>query len=430
MIKHESSHTREELLKSKDNQNKWSVRSFFIYALAGMTWTIAAIDKNETVASFMLPDYSREDTGCGINLENSRAIESIKEKIANECIESKTGRVALVWYGMDDIYAQKLADDAEMAVPYSFESMLMPEVIPVAITKEVADRFVDVNPEQCFDEKDSSKYLSKIADETMNLSAYDEVIGITPYRSCDEDSGTAGVNHPDKAGRYSMIVDTVQEKRGRGDFNSRVFAHEFGHAKGLFHASRVGDGNIFLNPFNVKDQNVDLNSILKAKSATEYGDDSNIMGCGEYSLSAPQKRELLIPEILLGKIDDPRSNITRTGITYNRQTFNDIMPYAALDLGAPVGIKMFNAEDKNKRELSLVNYDQLVIEPHFSLGDTDAAGAQVFLIDTNRMQTLSFGYLYEKKIKADQTYEIHVGKKTVSLKVNHDTIEVKDVSEA
>lgn len=367
--------------------------------------------------------------------------ESEREKAANDCIDSRRGKVALVGYGVpiDDIRAA--ADEAESIVIKGTNGLSRPEIIPMIAYPAAEQEYAEISLGCDFgNAKKSGAYA---ADTVMNLSQFDTVVAVMSNNDC-LNSG-AGVTFNENESRYVDIYDANSKPKYSSDFSGQrdglanYIAHELGHTYGLGHIDSLylpGTGyDLFRMRYVVQSKNIDSNVIsdfdetisywnpstvvdltppitkITNEYYRNYGGDSNLMArhTPDISLMAVQQWQLEWPERISGEVRDRQVviNQTETTLITPASTDRDFVTFrlnekAAFQHEGPMGEEVID------------EYDKLIFDPV----PNSSYKFSVYFAKDRDAHILSLG-----EIKLSDTTE-----QTLRIKINDQVIQLQSIA--
>jgi hypothetical protein len=214
-------------------------------------------------------------------------------KTPKQCDQAqKHGTAVLVVYDKRDMgMAKNIATRVKKDVPVIFGDDHHLSVTPILASPKAKARFNAINHGTCMDHKETLDYSSVSADTTMDLDAYNFVMGLSHLSACDSD--VAGVADGQKSRHLEVMNSTIDPeavkitrkpaKQLLSEYLAQNVEHEFGHLLGLGHTGELTtyNKNIGANLIQMlKNKNaIDLTSNrLHDATYQEYATYGNVMG--------------------------------------------------------------------------------------------------------------------------------------------------------
>lgn len=154
---------------------------------------------------------------------------------AQSCIATyKDTKIALVTNGISRAQAQRVATDAELTILNATGGLVNPLIYVLPTTSSTERRVktklgrVEKTGAPCLDESNSSKWVSTIADNTMQLHRYAAIISLNSMNSCTPAGGIA--NSTDRR-HADVYYNENKQPHGRTDGVATAITHEFGHLR-------------------------------------------------------------------------------------------------------------------------------------------------------------------------------------------------------
>jgi hypothetical protein len=278
---------------------------------------------------------------------------------------------------------------------------------------------VALRGKDCINASLPAQYASVIADTTMDLNAYNIVIGVSGKKECSSTtiSQIGGVANND--GRTVDIFDNVLfgDKKAVQTANA---VHEVLHQYGEHHAGKVLSPSGLLGGYLLgsKTRTINMEHYLNRARFMEYSD-TEPMGSGNFPpatpLNGPQRNCLYTADRILGnqnsqlKIPVGTKPLTITA----RQAAAG--RYGAIELDGPI---MLTSADSHTRAL----FKQIAVVPHTSTQHSNRtlAGFELMLVDEKRCQVASLGFLGTEDGR--KSWKLQVDGQTLSIQLNRDGI--------
>lgn len=355
---------------------------------------------------------------------------------AYNCIAIRKAPIAVVAFGgMSIDRLTEITHEASRAIDTGFDGTVAPRLVPI-LASPAAEAAFDAANEECVDAADVERYASRIADETMQLTDYINVVGLTDLAACPEgkEPGPKGISNGSFGRKYMDIYDVsiIEPEAYIPEPTSQagVIAHEIGHGFEPLQLSHAGSVVTKTARESIRLQSgystesvpevVDISQLVQDNKFEEYGEIMNVMGSHTMNatsakLNTMQLRKILWPERVLNGERDPMVMINGTNARIERSD-EQLHTFAAMQLDIPIDAVTIDKNGKEDRE----TFDQLIFDPLItSEHGPGGINVQIFLFNSQKGQSLFINGVSGSK-NSPQDITLTMQKQSVNISIAQD----------
>ena len=333
---------------------------------------------------------------------------------------TKTGKIALVGYGISRPVMNRLAKDTLTLLSQETNGIVTPTIdVKLATTNQIIS--LDEVANSCVNPHEVSQTPASIAEQSdPTLADYDLVIGVTTKPPCNDDEDSIDVKaafSPQDGGRYITIYsanthlprpDIISEdsegytRIEAQQYDAGVGVHEILHGFGLGHANGLVGNNIE----DVLDETkspkvVDVAKLIRKGQLEEYGDYSNIMGSENPDVTKlNESGNEPLANIQLAWLNEPLVRHNNAQELLTELSDSPVVVEAHKAYVATLPNNVLTSDFKQGEETYLSNYGADVVYDQIALFDpsqeTERPGQilAVYLVSSTTHDMVSLGWIF------------------------------------